>query len=424
MRILHVVHQYLPEHVGGTEVYTQTLARYQVQQEGHRAAVFYPSEQQSAQGLLESQDAGGVHVYGVPLGPRSRTQVFFSTFGQRAIDEALKQVLDREKPDLVHVQHLMGLPTSLLAHFRRAGLPLVITLHDYWFPCANGQLLTNYDNTVCDGPRWWINCGRCALARAGLGDRPALAPAVAPLLGYRSRRLRQILAQADRVVAPTRFVRDTYAELNMPVEKMIVVPHGIEVPQHVLDADPATRSPYPGHPLHVVYVGSLARQKGLHVLVEAMNRLPEDGVRLSIFGDLETFPDYVQQLRAAARHPGIRFAGRIGRDAFWRTLLQEADVAVLPTLWYEASPLTIQEMFAARVPLVASDVGALPEKIRHGVDGLLFPPGDAAALARILRELYDDPDRLRSLRANVAPTHLMSDHVREVQMIYEEAMDG
>lgn len=424
MRILHVVHQYLPEHVGGTEVYTQTLARYQVQQEGHRAAVFYPSEQQSAQGLLESQDAGGVHVYGVPLGPRSRTQVFFSTFGQRAIDEALKQVLDREKPDLVHVQHLMGLPTSLLAHFRRAGLPIIITLHDYWFPCANGQLLTNYDNTVCDGPRWWINCGRCALARAGLGDRPALAPAVAPLLGYRSRRLRQILAQADRVVAPTRFVRDTYAELNMPVEKMIVVPHGIEVPQHVLDADPAARSPYPGHHLHVVYVGSLARQKGLHVLVEAMNRLPEDGVRLSIFGDLQTFPDYVQQLRAAARHPGIRFAGRIGRDAFWRTLLQEADVAVLPTLWYEASPLTIQEMFAARVPLVASDVGALPEKIRHGVDGLLFPPGDAAALARILRELYDDPDRLRSLRANVAPTHLMSDHVREVQMIYEEAMDG
>jgi glycosyltransferase involved in cell wall biosynthesis len=74
--------------------------------------------------------------------------------------------------------------------------------------------------------------------------------------------------------------------------------------------------------------------------------------------------------------------------------------------------------------LVASDVGALPEKIRHGVDGLLFPPGDAAALARILRELYDDPDRLRSLRENVAPTHLMSDHVREVQMIYEEAMDG
>ncbi|HSM58164.1 MAG TPA: glycosyltransferase family 4 protein [Candidatus Sulfomarinibacteraceae bacterium] len=419
MRILHLVHQYIPEYVGGTELYTQTLARYQVSRQGHRAAIFYPSEQEPHDGsVISASDECGVHVHAAPVGPRSRAQVFLDSFGQRTIATSLQRVLDAEQPDVVHVQHLMGLPLSLLTQLKAMRIPIVITLHDYWFPCANGQLLTNYDNQVCDGPRWWLNCARCALARAGVGDRRWLTPAVAPLFAYRSSRLRRWLAQADRVIAPTHFVRDTYDRLNMPTENVVVVPHGIEVPAHVLEAEAATLPHQPGR-LHIVYVGSLAWQKGLHVLVEAVNHLPPEAVRLTIYGDLDNFPDYVHSLQAQVEHPGITFPGRITRDDFWPMLLQEVDVAVLPTLWYEASPLTIQEMFAARVPLVASNIGALPEKIRHGVDGVLFPPGDAAALRDVLQRLLDTPQQLRRLQANIRPTRLMDEHVEDVQAIYE-----
>ncbi|MFW5940664.1 MAG: glycosyltransferase family 4 protein [Chloroflexota bacterium] len=423
MRILHLVHQYLPEYVGGTELYTQTLARYQVRQQNHRAAIFYPSEREPREDrVISTSDECGVRIHAAPVGPRSRAQVFLDSFGQRAIQEALRHVLDAEQPDVVHVQHLMGLPLSLLNQLKAARTPIVITLHDYWFPCANGQLLTNYDNQVCEGPRWWLNCARCALVRAGVGDRRWLTPAVAPVFAYRSARLQRWLAQADRVIAPTHFVRDTYDRLNMPTENVVVVPHGIEVPAHVLQAEATTLPRHPGR-LHVVYVGSLAHQKGLHVLVEAVNRLAPDAVRLTIYGDHDKFPDYVRSLQAQAQHPGITFPGRITRHDFWPMLLQEADVAVLPTLWYEASPLTIQEMFAARVPLVASNIGALPEKIRHGVDGLLFPPGDAAALRDVLQRLLEDPKELRRLQANIRPTRLMSEHVDDVQMVYEALAD-
>jgi len=105
-------------------------------------------------------------------------------------------------------------------------------------------------------------------------------------------------------------------------------------------------------------------------------------------------------------------------------LLEEADVAVLPTLWYEASPLTIQEMFAARVPLVASRIGALPEKIRDGVDGLLFTPGDAAALRDTLSRLLQEPQLLQTLRDNIQPTRLMEQHVRDVEQLYGEVIGG
>ncbi len=337
--------------------------------------------------------------------------------------QALEAVLNEFRPDIVHIQHLMGLPASVgdLLHDRRT--PFVITLHDYWFPCANGQLLTNYDNTVCQGPYYWINCGRCAVARAGLGDHAILGATLAPLLAYRSRLLQRVLARAECVIAPTNFVRDMYVRLGMPADRMVVVPHGIQVPPHVGPLASSRQPPasrLEGQPLHIVYVGSLAWQKGVHVLVEAVNRLPHGAVRLSIYGDLDKFPDYVAQLQTMATHPGIHFGGRIGREDFWRLLLEDADVAVLPTLWYEASPLTIQEMFAACVPIVASRIGALPEKIRHGVDGLLFPPGDPAALRDMLTHLLNEPQLLHSLRTNIQPTRLMEEHVRDIGKLYSE----
>ena len=424
MRLLHLVHQYLPEHVGGVELYTQSLARYQVRQQGHEVAIFYPSEQPPSAALdgetyfLREQE-DGVRVYGVCLGPRNRTRVFLSTFGQKTVSAALDRVLARERPDLVHVQHLMGFPASTVAQVHAAGIPVVITLHDYWFPCANAQLVTNYDNTICAGPSWWLNCAHCALARAGREDDRWLTPFVAPVMAARSFRLRRVLGAAEKIIAPTEFVRDIYAGLGMPTERVRVVSHGIEVPRYVQEHPASERRHRPGQ-LHIVYVGSLAWQKGLHVLVEAVNRLPEEGVQLTIFGDLDKSPDYVAGLRSLARHPAIDFAGRVAHEELWPFLLEQADVAVLPTLWYEVSPLTIQEMFAAHVPLVASRIGALPEKIRDGVDGLLFPPGDVDALHRILLRLRDEPELLSRLRRQIRPTRLMEEHVDEVDALYRE----
>lgn len=421
MRILHVVHQYLPEYVGGTELYTQTVARYQKEQLGHDVAVFFPSVRPADEELVCTVDDSGVTVYAVPLGARSRRDVFLNLWRQPAAGDAFAKVLERTRPDIIHVQHLMGLPVALVRQIRAAGIPLIITLHDYWFPCANGQLVTNYDDTVCAGPALWVNCGRCALARGGFGDRPLLSPFVAPLLAHRSHLLRNVLAAAGTVIAPNQFVYDTYQKLGMPLGNTAIIPHGIEVPQHVLTALP--RPPQPvGELLNVVYIGSLAQQKGVHVLIDAVNGLPADQVRLTLYGDLDKFPKYVTTLREQAKHPGITFAGRIERDELWSILLAEADVAVLPTLWYEVSPLTIQELFAARVPIVASRIGALPAMIRHEVDGLLFPPGDAAALRAALARLHAEPALLPRLRAAIEPTRLTAEHVADLMALYEQVL--
>ena len=409
MKILHIVHQYLPETIGGTELYTQTLARYQAES-GHSVAIFYPSQ---AEGEMWQKEDNGIRIYGAATGPRSRSRVFLSTFGDKKLHEMFTAVLHKEQPDLIHIQHLMGLPTSLIEAIR---VPFVITLHDYWYGCGNAQLITNYDNTICPGPnRWFTNCGRCALSRAGQPNW--LAPAAAPLMAWRNGRLRTILHRASKVIAPSHFVQQTYTELGLAGDNMAVIPHGIEVPHEQIKTILANRQPRQPGTLHIGFIGSLGWQKGVHNLIAAVNQLPYEGGKLTVYGRLDTFPEYVAELQQQAQHPGIHFAGPVSRTDLW-SALAEFDIAVMPTLWYEASPLTIQELFAVNVPIVASRIGAMTEKIRDGIDGRLLPPNDIQSLHNVLLEYLESPTTLTHLRQNIQPVRTMTEQVQEIEALY------
>jgi len=408
VRILHVVHQYSPESVGGTELYTRALARQQAQQ-GHTVAIFTPAIAAPTEPAMEN----GVRVYRAAVGERGSTAVFLHTFRHPQLNRAFAAVLQRERPDLVHIQHLMGLPIGLVDQIGQAGLPYVVTLHDYWYLCANAQLLTNYDNTVCAGPDYWLNCARCALARVGHSAAFPLIPAIAPLFSYRQARLHRVLANARALIAPTRFVAQIHAQMGLPVAKIQVVQHGIAVPDDLPPRPPRR----PG--LRIGYVGGLSWQKGVHVLIAAVNQLPQEGVTLAVMGDTAVFPDYVAQLQRQARHPGITFTGRIPYEQLWAALAA-LDVVVVPTLWYETASLIVQEAFAAGAPVVASAIGALQERVRDGIDGILVPPGDVNALREALHLLSSEPARLSQLRSGIRPVRTMADHAREINSIYQE----
>ncbi|MBE2223265.1 MAG: glycosyltransferase [Anaerolineae bacterium] len=246
-----------------------------------------------------------------------------------------------------------------------------------------------------------------------------LSPTVAPLMAYRNRRLCHIITQAGQVIAPTHFVQTVYEQMGVPTENVMVVPHGIEVPHQKIEAILAKRPFPPKNTLRIGYIGSIAQQKGVHNLIAAVNQLPKEGVKLTIYGGLDDFPEYVAQIKASAQHPGIHFAGRIPREEIWDAFAS-FDVVVMPTLWYEASPLTIQEAFAVKTPIIASRIGAMPEKITDGVDGLLVPPGDVAALHTALLSLKENPARLAQLRAGIQPVYTMTEQVKDIIDVYRK----
>lgn len=410
MNILHVTHQYTPETVGGVELVTQMIAHQQVTN-GQRVGVFYPSVNS---GSLQTGAEGGVTVYAAGVGPRSRNAVFVSTWRQQQLARYFEQVIETFRPNIIHIQHMMGLPVALLDIIQQHGLPYVVTLHDYWYLCANAQLLTNTDETVCDGPdAAFRNCADCALARAGIA-LPLLANGVQHIMRSRVAQIRPILAQANAVIALSHFTRSVYEQAEIKLNNVVHIPQGMQPPDQLPLRQPRSEG------VHIVYVGSIAPQKGTHILADAINQL-DDTVQITIAGALDTFPDYSRRVRATITHPNVTFLGRINREQVW-ALLISADLFVHPTLWYESSPLVIEEANLAKLPMLASNIGVFPEKIQHGHNGMLFETGNPFALAAAIKRIQADPSQLDRWRANLPPPFTVTMHVDQLHHVYEQAI--
>ncbi len=409
MKILHVVHQYLPEKVGGTELYTQTLAQYQVVA-GHDVSIFTPSFKETS---VTVED--GIRVCRVNVGERGATAVFGSTFANTTLSQAFAQQLAENRPDLVHIEHLMGVPTNIVKRLQQHQIPCVITLWDFWWVCANAQLLTNYDQTICEGPNRFINCARCALARADLPQLPLLYPLLALPLARRNRLLRQVLQGANRLFAPAEFVRDWYVAYGAPAEKIVVVPPGLDYPEVMPRRELSVERPF-----RVGYIGGLSWQKGVHTLVDAFQSV-ENG-ELWIAGDTEADPDYVAQLKLkVGGNTAVNFLGKLDRDAIWQ-LMAQLDVIVVTSIWYETFCFVISEAFAAGVPVIAYDLGVIAERIQHNQDGILLPVGDSQALAQTLQQLQQQPDKIKALQANIQPVPTMQQHAQAIEQQYQQVV--
>jgi glycosyltransferase involved in cell wall biosynthesis len=160
---------------------------------------------------------------------------------------------------------------------------------------------------------------------------------------------------------------------------------------------------------HIGFTGQIAPHKGVHLLVQAFRSLDAKGrpLALHIHGGLEAYPHYVAHLRRLIDGDDrIHLHGRFA-SAQLADVLNALDVVVVPSNWYENSPLAIMEAHAAGKPVITAALGGMAELVNDGVDGLHFRADDAADLARQLQRLIDDPALLSKLtKGIVAPRNL------------------
>lgn len=226
--------------------------------------------------------------------------------------------------------------------------------------------------------------------------------------------VRQALTEVDRFLAPSQFLRERFIEFGIPPEKILYKDNGFDLAQFRSVARP----PSCGRRVVVfAYIGTLVEHKGVHVLIEAFNRLGPAPVELRIYGDLHVFPQYTARLQALATHPAITFAGGFDNREAAR-ILTEVDALVVPSLWFENSPLTIHEALLAGVPVIASRLGGMAEYVEHGRTGLLFRPGDVEDLCTQLEWVIEHP---YAFAAMPAPRYAsMDEHARELVSLYKE----
>jgi glycosyltransferase involved in cell wall biosynthesis len=178
-----------------------------------------------------------------------------------------------------------------------------------------------------------------------------------------------------------------------------------------------------GGELRVGFIGTLSYHKGAHVLVEAVRLLsPDLPLKVRIYGAQHQFPEYAKTVRdLAGSDRRIEFCGTFSNSKIGEVLF-ELDVLVVPSLWYENSPLVVHSAQAAKVPVVATNVGGMNELITNGENGFLFDREDARGLSSIIQLLCNDASLLERLSRNAKALRSITHYVDELVQVYGDVM--
>jgi glycosyltransferase involved in cell wall biosynthesis len=377
MKILLLAQFYDPM-IGGEEEHVRTLGQC-LSRRGHSVTLITFA---TAANEGETND-GDVRIIRVktsasrlPFVYSDRSSPHAMPIRDPAVARAINIEVTRNRPDIAHAHD--WIVNSALRVLRRAGVPLVMTLHDYGQVCPTQRRMEMrlYD---CSGPAL-VKCLACSAEKFGPLSGTATVLGNASLSRQRHNNVAQFIS-VSRAVASRVVIRPQETRLVAGVDS-IVIPNFIPDGQVVDRVSPIA----PDAP--IAFIGDLSKDKGILVLLDAYRRL-RDAPSLILVG--RPTPETPKDLP-----PGAHATGPLPHSAAM-DVVKEARVFVVPSVWQDPCPTVVLEGMAAGRPVVASAIGGITDMVTDGETGLLVPPGDAEALAMALSTILSDPDRAAAM---------------------------
>ena len=432
MRILQVIHGYPMRYNAGSEVYTQGLAqalalRHEVHVFTRQENAFLP--EYSTQRESDPSDARiTLHVINMA---RAR-----DGYRHAAVDAAFASSLDEIRPEVLHIGHLNHLSTSLVFEAKQRGIPIVLTLHDYWLMCPRGQFIQMYPEdpsdvwSVCDGQEDRKCAVRCYV-RYFSGDEEEYEEDAAYWTGWVRRRMahvRDVCDAVDMFIAPSRYLLWRFRdEFGIPEHKITYLDYGFHR-QRVQG-----RIQRQGEPFTFGYIGTHIPAKGVDHLIESFGRVSGNTL-LRIWGR-ERGAETAGLKALAQSLPGsagsrIQWMGEYRNQDIVSDVFNHCDTIVVPSIWAENSPLVIHEALQAGLPVITADYGGMAEYVHHERNGLLFAHRDRDSLALQMQRMADDPHLARLLgkrgylHSDDGNVPDMVEHSISVERIYDSLLNA
>ena len=462
-RVLLTVHKFFPEHRAGTEVLTLKVAQ-ELKRRGYQVSVltanppdFDARRKHIACDVEElvAYEFDGIAVYSLSEGARLKNSRFTNEHYNPYLKRHYKKIFDLLAPELVHCFHLQNLSSSLLEEAYARKTPVIYSATDFWLICPIVQL-RRPEGTNCLGPApLAVNCLSCYTPKLmpeqaevieAVGDkyqsfwqRMKRLPGVIYKLiastlyfAYLAKKipgavhatmerpavLKYFSNKLSAITVPTCLMQDLFIRSGIKRELIHHIPYGI-------DTGPLEkgRQKTKSENLRIAFIGAIAEHKGPDLLIKAFLQLPENSkVSLTLYGDLKQFPQYGKYLQELLEIDSplvkkIILAGTFPNDQIGN-IFQEIDVLVVPSRWYENTPLVIQSALAAKTPIIATNLGGMSELIKHGENGLLFEVDNDASLAQQLSKLINDKLLLAKLANNIKPERTIAQMVDSLEKLY------
>lgn len=398
-KVLYIVHGLPPESRGGTEVYTSHLFA-----EFKQSKNFSPIVLARAATTPYWTNA----IWGDELDPQlfhihTELSDIFSLINP-ATDDVFKEFLLNVRPDVIHFQHYFHLSLSWLKVAKELfpSVPLILTTHEFMALCPNsGQMVKTK----------WQQHALCS--RSSVEDCARCFPHIFKrTLARRERVVRQMFDYLDLCIGPSAFIKSRYVDWGFPESQFLVSENG---QQHFSPLPKKTS----GGKLRLCYFGQINWHKGLHVLLDAMQQLRDNpAISLDVYGLMQDNQEYNQRVLAQMETlPNVTYHGTYSSEQI-PTILSEADATVAPSVWWENSPLVIQESFVGGVPVICSNIGGMAEKVVDGQSGLHFAVGDSADLANKILLVLNDPTALKRLTSGIKPPKTIRANRLELEELY------
>lgn len=383
MKILYLVHQFYPEFQAGTEKFVFNMA-YMAQKNGNKVKVitYSLSERDSFPYHSHGVAYKEFHYQGIPVlafrYEKEPGDLHYQIDHKIDISYAI-DILQQEKPDLIHAGHLMRVYPFIMAA-KQLNIAYILTLTDFHLICPK-ILLAPTPETLCPGPGRGLNCFKfCSeFPKSFIEERLATT--------------KTIIQNALAVVAPSQFVAGIF-EREIDNLKIQINHHGIRQSNiksrnHVYQTEDAIR---------FGYVGNLAVHKGVHVLINAFTGLESPKASLSIFGSGDI--SYLEKLQEMAGDANVNFMGAFPAEDLSK-VFNQIDVLVAPSICYETYSFAVHEALASEVPVITSDLGGMAEQIKSGENGFRFQAGNDKELREKMRKIIDDPTLLNKMKEEI-----------------------
>ncbi|PIG95318.1 glycosyltransferase [Gloeocapsopsis sp. IPPAS B-1203] len=450
MKTIQAVARYLPEKCGGIQIRLSELLPL-LQTYGVESKIAAAQDSKCENTYIHN----GIEVYRYPVFPTPKAEPNHGESPHGKF-EFFAHWLKEQKADIYH-QH-QWTPKCGLSHLRLAkelGMATIVSIRLPTPVCQRETLMLN-GQEVCDGKIDEVRCSRCCGVPKSLSDVAIRNLANTPLFisnlvsglihqldkvpvqvntnvtglltplslpAYvvaRRNGLLEMAKFADRIVTLSERLYETLLLNGVPQEKLLICKTG--VPDFFL-ASSQNKERESNKTLKVVFLGRWNRNKGIHIIVEAIKSLPTSvPIELTIHGSAVDEEKYRQEiLKSIENEPRIHVAQTLTRDEL-PTVLAKYDVLALPAQWFDVRPMAVLEAHALGLPVLGSDVGGVNELIKHNVDGLLLPPTNIPAWAEALSLLAIDIDFLSKLRKGIQPIRTMSLEAADTVAIYQNLL--
>lgn len=405
MHILYLIHQFYPNHYSGTERVIFGTASY-LQKLGHKVTILTYSHEEDTSYPYHMDEIfykeymfEGLNVISVKSNHTSYNSSYFIPNESSVYKHIIKEI----NPDIIHAGHLMYMNAFLKAG-KQLEIPYVLSLTDFWMICHKSQMLTD-GGFLCSGPDEGKQCKQLCM---GLEKDY-----------YENRFIQasQILNESAANIVSSKFLHHMM-DYSIKNFKSINIPYGLNF--SYLDVN--NNYYKEDSKLNFLFSGTLSKHKGIDTVIKAFKNIKNKNFTLNIYGD-GPMREYVEN--EVKNENNLNFLGSYSKEDT-KKLIRENDIVLVPSAWYENNPIILQEMIAANLPPIVSNIGSLPEMIKHEETGFVFEMSNDNDLKNIIEQIIDNPIKLNKIKENMYQNYeviTIEQQVLAYLDIYENALE-